>query len=257
MPWGDYPSPTSPTNSAEEAYLDILAPIAVESIRLHEGTGIDAAIAIDFLTLDDDDAYLNNGTPHFDEICAGFEAHGIQCPYRIRHNGSTRSGGSGERAVDFWWKHVPLVNWFTTARQYHEGMGHVIEYDFSRTHGSPVFTWEFVRNDSAEAWRGFRIELIGSDFFGVSLGLPGGPLARADNPVVPNTGVLAGDIFFVASSSAVELEGSDIVRDGENASLNMRFSGGVGSGGGFVIAYWIGDVGIADGVVRVVETPQR
>jgi hypothetical protein len=37
-------------------------------------------IAIDFLTLDDDNAYLYDGTPHCPQICAGFSAHGIDCP---------------------------------------------------------------------------------------------------------------------------------------------------------------------------------
>src|SRR5690606_33676367 len=47
---------------------------------LHTGSGIDASIAIDLLTLDDDDELIENGTPHYDEICTGFELHGMSCP---------------------------------------------------------------------------------------------------------------------------------------------------------------------------------
>ena len=36
--------------------------------------------AIEVLTADDDDADLNNGTPHQAEICAGFAEHSIPCP---------------------------------------------------------------------------------------------------------------------------------------------------------------------------------
>jgi hypothetical protein len=32
------------------------------------------------LTLDDNDGNINNGTPHSAEICAAFQAHGIDCP---------------------------------------------------------------------------------------------------------------------------------------------------------------------------------
>ncbi|MFH1844538.1 MAG: hypothetical protein ABIF77_15165, partial [bacterium] len=61
-------------------YLEILSNIVINSILVHTGTGIDPQIAIDFLTLDDDDANIGNGTPHRAEICAGFEDHGIDCP---------------------------------------------------------------------------------------------------------------------------------------------------------------------------------
>ena len=38
------------------------------------------ATAVEVLTVDDDDGNLQNGTPHYPEICAGFSAHNIQCP---------------------------------------------------------------------------------------------------------------------------------------------------------------------------------
>ncbi|VAX40132.1 hypothetical protein MNBD_PLANCTO03-1304 [hydrothermal vent metagenome] len=40
----------------------------------HPGT------VIEVLTLDDDDGNLDNGTPNYDDICAAFELHGIDCP---------------------------------------------------------------------------------------------------------------------------------------------------------------------------------
>ncbi len=61
-------------------YMDILANLTVNSILLHTGTQITPQITIDFLTLDDDDDNINNGTPHWNEICAGFGAHNMDCP---------------------------------------------------------------------------------------------------------------------------------------------------------------------------------
>lgn len=54
--------------------------LALNSILMHEGESIDQSIAVDLLTLDDDDNNLDNGTPHSDEICTGFVRHGIECP---------------------------------------------------------------------------------------------------------------------------------------------------------------------------------
>ncbi len=66
---------THPTN-----YIDILAPLAISAMTLHSGTEITPQITIDYLTLDDDDGNINNGTPHHSEICAGFTAHNMDCP---------------------------------------------------------------------------------------------------------------------------------------------------------------------------------
>lgn len=56
-------------------YLTIVSQLTVNSILLHDGDQITPDIAIDFLTLDDDDADLSNGTPHYQEITTGFGAH--------------------------------------------------------------------------------------------------------------------------------------------------------------------------------------
>ena len=66
---------TSPATSG-----DIIRKLVFSSILLHSGTAIDAQIAVDMLTLDDNDGLLENGTPHYQEICSGFSAHGMTCP---------------------------------------------------------------------------------------------------------------------------------------------------------------------------------
>ena len=58
----------------------IVRRLVFSSIPLHSGTHIDPSLAIDFLTLDDDDGLLENGTPHYDEICGAFGQHGMSCP---------------------------------------------------------------------------------------------------------------------------------------------------------------------------------
>lgn len=59
---------------------DTIRALVFNSIPLHSGTSIDPSLAIDMLVLDDDDGLLENGTPHYVEICGGFAAHGMDCP---------------------------------------------------------------------------------------------------------------------------------------------------------------------------------
>ncbi len=59
---------------------DIIRSLALSSIPMHTGSGIDSTIAVDLLTLDDDDGMLENGTPHYEEICSAFQLHGMDCP---------------------------------------------------------------------------------------------------------------------------------------------------------------------------------
>ncbi len=61
-------------------YLEILSNLTLNSILLHLGTEITPQITIDFLTLDDDDGNIDNGTPHYNEINAGFGAHNMGAP---------------------------------------------------------------------------------------------------------------------------------------------------------------------------------
>ncbi|MFQ5425386.1 MAG: hypothetical protein ACE5F9_15585, partial [Phycisphaerae bacterium] len=58
-------------------YRDILGNLAINSILLHTGDLITPQITTDFLTLDDDDGNLSNGTPHSAEILAGFGLHNM------------------------------------------------------------------------------------------------------------------------------------------------------------------------------------
>ncbi len=62
------------------AYLDILSNLAVNAMLLHTGTSIDPSITIDYLTLDDDNGNIYDGTPHYNEIAAGFGAHNMDAP---------------------------------------------------------------------------------------------------------------------------------------------------------------------------------
>jgi len=61
-------------------YRQIVSNLAINSVLLHQGTSIGNDIVIDFLTLDDDDADISNGTPHYTQIANGFIAHGLTPP---------------------------------------------------------------------------------------------------------------------------------------------------------------------------------
>lgn len=66
--------------SEPERSDDIIRSLVFSSIPMHRGSKIQPSLAVDLLTLDDDDKLIENGTPHYQEICAGFEQHGIKCP---------------------------------------------------------------------------------------------------------------------------------------------------------------------------------
>jgi len=61
-------------------YLDIIGNLAVNAMLLHSGDMITPQITIDYLTLDDDNGNIYDGTPHYDELCAGFNVHSMDCP---------------------------------------------------------------------------------------------------------------------------------------------------------------------------------
>jgi hypothetical protein len=67
-------------NTHPADYLEILSNLTINSILLHDGDQITPDITIDFLTLDDDNSDIYDGTPHCEEICAGFGAHDMGCP---------------------------------------------------------------------------------------------------------------------------------------------------------------------------------
>ena len=59
---------------------EILNGIFVNSILLHNGSAIDESIVVDWLTLDDDDSSIFNGTPHYGLINSGCSLHGLFAP---------------------------------------------------------------------------------------------------------------------------------------------------------------------------------
>jgi hypothetical protein len=119
-------------------YLDILSNLTVNSIPLHTGSTITPAITNHFLTLDDDDADLGNGTPHSPEILAGFGVHNMvpgpppandaiagamtACPgnnYAGNTASATVDGASScatsSGSPDVWYKYTPDNNGTLTA----------------------------------------------------------------------------------------------------------------------------------------------
>ena len=65
--------------SADEANF-YMGDLYLNMIPLHSGGSIQQDILIDILTLDDDDGNLNNGSPNYFEIAAGFAVHGFDAP---------------------------------------------------------------------------------------------------------------------------------------------------------------------------------
>ena len=60
--------------------INVVAPIAFNAVRLHTGSSITPEITIDYLTLNDDDGNLANGSPHYQEINDAFSAHNMPGP---------------------------------------------------------------------------------------------------------------------------------------------------------------------------------
>ena len=60
--------------------MDVVRSVAINTMPLHSGESINAALAIDYLTIDDTDGTIDNGTPHFSQIVAAFDVHGIDTP---------------------------------------------------------------------------------------------------------------------------------------------------------------------------------
>ena len=64
-------------NAYGSAGRDIVASLAINSMVMHSGDSISPSITLDWLTLDDDDGDLTNGTPHSVELLAGFAMHNM------------------------------------------------------------------------------------------------------------------------------------------------------------------------------------
>jgi len=61
-------------------YTDIISNLAINAMLLHTGSNIDPSITIDYLTLDDDNGNIYDGTPHYWEIATGFGEHNMDAP---------------------------------------------------------------------------------------------------------------------------------------------------------------------------------
>lgn len=61
-------------------YQQLLMNWAVNSILVHSGSLITPQMTIDYLTLDDDDSDIGNGTPHYFEIDGGFGSKNMPAP---------------------------------------------------------------------------------------------------------------------------------------------------------------------------------
>ena len=114
-------------------YRDIIGSLTVNSILLHTGGTTTPQIYTDFLTLDDNDSNLGNGTPHYAEITAGFAAHNMVpqpppandtcasaipvCP-GTAYPGSTASAsvdgsagcGTSNATPDVWYRYTPSAS---------------------------------------------------------------------------------------------------------------------------------------------------
>ncbi|MCH2132540.1 MAG: hypothetical protein MK116_02200 [Phycisphaerales bacterium] len=58
----------------------LIRDLTINAVLVHTGTSINPAITIDFLTLNDDDGDLSNGSPHYEEIALGFGLHDMDAP---------------------------------------------------------------------------------------------------------------------------------------------------------------------------------
>ncbi|MCH2141313.1 MAG: hypothetical protein MK100_09840, partial [Phycisphaerales bacterium] len=63
-----------------DAAIDTASRLWVNSICLHTGTQITPDITIDFMTIDDDDSNIYNGTPNYDVIQDAFTQHNMAGP---------------------------------------------------------------------------------------------------------------------------------------------------------------------------------
>jgi hypothetical protein len=61
-------------------YIDHLATWACNSVLLHDGTEITPQVTIDVLTLDDNNANIGDGTPHYSQIATGFGSRNLDAP---------------------------------------------------------------------------------------------------------------------------------------------------------------------------------
>ena len=68
------------SNSSPFTAVQTIRDLAINSTLVHTGTSIDPSVTIDYLTLDDDDGDIGNGTPNYNEIAGGFGLHDMDAP---------------------------------------------------------------------------------------------------------------------------------------------------------------------------------
>ena len=66
--------------AGDENYRELISSWVINSILMHTGTEITPQITIDFLTLDDNDDDISNGTPHYAQLDEGFSLHNMPAP---------------------------------------------------------------------------------------------------------------------------------------------------------------------------------
>lgn len=71
---------TEPTSYRDIGSSLFLGMLIVRGQMVPNNTTIDPLITVLYLELDDDDAYLGNGTPHYNEIATGFGLHNMDAP---------------------------------------------------------------------------------------------------------------------------------------------------------------------------------
>ncbi len=125
-----------------DTYVDLVNQLVLSSIPMHTGTAIDGSIAIDLLTLDDDDSNLDNGTPHYTQICAGFTAHGMTCPPILEGLGLSGSDLDAEGPTG-----GPFSPESVTYTVKNLGPDPVVDYTVSIVGGTP---WLDVLNGSGQ-----------------------------------------------------------------------------------------------------------
>jgi hypothetical protein len=89
-------------------YLSRVAALAINSILLHGAvTTITPAITVDFLTLDDDNGDISDGTPNYFRIAAAFNAHSMTAPalapvkFRYPNGRPPLASPAGSTTVEF------------------------------------------------------------------------------------------------------------------------------------------------------------
>lgn len=205
-------------------YISILMNLAVNSILLHSGDLITPQITIDYLTLDDDDGNLDNGTPHYYEIAAGFGAHNMDAPELSLllfeyPQGVPEIVAPGATAT------FEVVVTGQNGNEPVSGSGQL----YTSLDGAPFVATAMTETSPNT----YEAELVGGDCYGVinfyvSVDVQGGPTVYNPAPSQPNAAV-------VANSSTMAFEDDFNTNQGWVVTGNATtgdWERGIPSGGG-------------------------